>query len=68
LGITVGVVKYQLIREESSCYQIEHPKQDALVGMRVMGSKADEWKIASNRIGIMSLGLLTLHHKFLGIT
>jgi acetyl esterase/lipase len=53
LGITAGVVKYRLFREEGSPYQVEHPKQDALRAMRLMRSKAGEWKIDSNRIGIM---------------
>lgn len=53
LGVTVGVLKYRLFREENSPYTEEHPTQDVIRAMRLVRSNAEEWGIDSDRIGIM---------------
>jgi len=53
LGVTVGVLKYRLFREENSPYNEEHPTQDVIRAMRLVRSKAAQWQIDSDRIGIM---------------
>jgi acetyl esterase/lipase len=54
LGVTAFVLKYRLAREEGSVYQLEtHVKQDVERAMRTIRSKAKEFSIDSNRIGIM---------------
>jgi acetyl esterase/lipase len=54
LGITAFVLKYRLSREEGSVYQLEtHVKQDVERAMRTIRSKAKEFNIDSNRIGVM---------------
>ncbi|WP_339753804.1 alpha/beta hydrolase [Algoriphagus aquimarinus] len=53
LGVTVGVLKYRLFREEGSPYTEEHPTQDVIRAMRLVRSNAQKWDIDSDRIGIM---------------
>lgn len=53
LGVTVGVLKYRLFREEGSSYTEEHPTQDVIRAMRLVRSNAKNWGIDSDRIGIM---------------
>ena len=53
LGVTVGVLKYRLFREEGSPYSEEHPAQDVIRAMRLVRSNAEEWGIDPDRIGIM---------------
>jgi acetyl esterase/lipase len=54
LGVTAFVLKYRLAREEKSPYTIEkHVRQDAYRAMRVIRSRASEWNIDPNRIGVM---------------
>ncbi|MEB2785739.1 alpha/beta hydrolase [Algoriphagus persicinus] len=53
LGVTVGVLKYRLFREENSPYTEAHPTQDVIRAMRLVRSKAEAWEVDSNRIGIM---------------
>ena len=53
LGVTVGVLKYRLFREEGSPYTIEHPEQDVIRAMRLIRSQASQWHIDPERIGIM---------------
>ncbi len=53
LGVTVGVLKYRLFREEGSPYTEEHPTQDVIRAMRLVRSNAEKWAIDSERIGIM---------------
>lgn len=53
LGVTVGVLKYRLFREEASLYTQDHPTQDVIRAMRLIRSNADSWGIDSDRIGIM---------------
>lgn len=53
LGVTVGVLKYRLFREEGSPYTIEHPGEDAIRAIRKIRSMAEELEIETERIGIM---------------
>lgn len=54
LGVTAFVLKYRLGREENSPYSVDkHPKEDAYRAMRLVRSKAAEWNINPDRIGIL---------------
>ena len=54
LGITAFVLKYRLGREENSPYSVDkHPKEDAYRAMRLVHSRAAEWNINPDRIGIL---------------
>jgi acetyl esterase/lipase len=54
IGITAFVLKYRLARTKDSPYKLEtHVKQDAERAMRVIRSRASEFKIDVNRIGAM---------------
>lgn len=53
LGVTVGVLKYRLFREEGSPYTEEHPTQDVIRAMRLIRANAEKWGIDPGRIGIM---------------
>jgi len=54
LGITVFVLKYRLGRDTLSPYKIEvHARQDGLRAMRLVRSRAAEFGLDTNRIGIM---------------
>lgn len=53
LGITVGVLKYRLFRQEDSPYTEAEPKQDVIRAMRMIRSKAEKWGIDPDRVGVM---------------
>lgn len=54
LGIAAFALKYRLAREEGSPYSLEkHPLEDGQRAMRLVRSRAQEWGIDPNRIGIM---------------
>ena len=54
LGVTAIVLKYRLAREDKSPYDLNiHPKQDAYRAIRLVRSKAKEWGIDENRVGIL---------------
>ena len=54
IGVTAFVLKYRLARTKDSPYKLEtHVKQDAERAMRLIRSKATEFKIDANRIGAM---------------
>lgn len=54
IGVTAFVLKYRLGREENSPYSVEkHPKEDALRAIRLVRSRADEWNIDPNKIGML---------------
>lgn len=54
IGVTAFVLKYRLARTKDSPYKLEtHIKQDAERAMRLIRSKAAEFKIDPNRIGAM---------------
>ena len=54
LGVTVFVLKYRLGRDTNSPYKIEvHAKQDGERAMRLVRTRAKEWGIDPNRVGMM---------------
>lgn len=54
VGVAVFVLKYRLAREEGSPYRLpEHAQQDATRAMRLIRSRADDWKLDPKRIGVM---------------
>lgn len=54
LGITAFVLKYRLAREKESPYSLDvHPRQDALRAMRLVRSRAEEWNINPDKIGML---------------
>ncbi len=54
LGVTAFVLKYRLGREENSPYSVDkHPKEDACRAMRLLRSRAAEWNVKPDRIGIL---------------
>ena len=54
LGVAAFVLKYRLGREPGSPYKPEvHAREDGLRAMRLVRSRASEWGIDPNRIGIM---------------
>lgn len=53
-GVAVFVLKYRLAREENSPYRLpDHSRQDARRAMRLIRSRADQWKLDPKRIGVM---------------
>jgi acetyl esterase/lipase len=53
LGIASFALKYRLAREPGSPYTIENARQDAARAMRLVRSRAAEWNVDPNRIGIL---------------
>src|ERR1700733_14127952 len=53
LGVAAFVLKYRLFRETNSVYTIEDPRADGLRAMRLVRSRADEWGLDTNRIGMV---------------
>lgn len=54
LGVAAFVLKYRLVRETNSPYSInKHPLEDGQRAMRVVRSRAKEWNIDPQRIGIV---------------
>lgn len=54
LGVTVFVLKYRLGRDTLSPYKIDvHAKQDGFRAMRLVRSRAAEFGLDTNRIGLM---------------
>jgi acetyl esterase/lipase len=54
LGVAAFVLKYRLAREPNSPYSLQiHPRQDAQRAMRLIRSRAAEWNLNPNRIGVM---------------
>jgi acetyl esterase/lipase len=64
-GIAGLVVKYRVAREEGSTYRVEeHAVADAVRAVRVARSRAGEWGLDPERIGMMGLsagGQLVFH-------
>src|SRR5436190_838562 len=53
-GVAACVVKYRLGREKGSPYKLDvHPVQDAQRAIRMVRSRAAEWNVNPNRVGIM---------------
>jgi acetyl esterase/lipase len=54
LGIAAFVLKYRLAREPNSPYQLAtHVRQDTYRAMRLVRSRADEWNVDPQRIGML---------------
>ena len=54
LGITAIILKYRLPREPNSPYSLDkQPAEDAYRAMRLVRSHAPEWKIDTNRLGML---------------
>jgi acetyl esterase/lipase len=53
LGVTAFALKYRLFREPGSKYTIDNTAEDIRRAMRVVRTRAAEWKIDSRRIGVM---------------
>jgi acetyl esterase/lipase len=53
LGVTVFALKYRLPNEENSPYKMENVKQDAYRAVRLVRSRAKEFNIDPNRIGML---------------
>jgi len=54
LGVVAFALKYRLGREEGSPYSIEkHAREDGQRAMRLVRSRAKEWNIDPERIGLM---------------
>ncbi len=54
LGVTCFVLKYRLPRETNSPYSIKvQPREDGQRAMRVIRSRAAEWNLDTNRIGVL---------------
>ncbi len=54
IGVAAFVLKYRLGREEGSPYSIQtHALEDGRRAMRLVRSRAIEWNLAANRIGMM---------------
>lgn len=53
-GVTVFILKYRLARDKNSTYTVErHSVKDMLRAVRLVRSRASEWKIDPKKIGIM---------------
>jgi len=53
VGVTVFALKYRLPNEKGSPYTIENVRQDAYRAVRLVRSRAEEFKIDPDRIGIL---------------
>ncbi len=53
IGVTTFVLKYRLPGEKNSPYRPENVRQDAYRAIRMVRSRADEFNIDSERIGIL---------------
>lgn len=52
-GVAAFVLRYRLFRGKDSPYRFEHARQDAERAMRLIRSRAGEWKLDPARIGVM---------------
>jgi acetyl esterase/lipase len=53
LGVTVFVLKYRLARDTNSPYKLDDAKADGERAMRLVRTRAKEWGIDANRVGMM---------------
>lgn len=54
IGVTAFVLKYRLAKEEKSPYTLEkHVRDDAYRAMRLVRSRAKEWNIDPDKIGML---------------
>jgi len=52
IGVTGIVLKYRLFREEDSPYKFKHAIEDGVRAMRVIRSRANEWNINKDQLGV----------------
>jgi acetyl esterase/lipase len=53
-GVAAVVLRYRLAREQGSPYKLDvHPVQDGQRAVRLVRSRAKEWNIDPNRVGMM---------------
>jgi acetyl esterase/lipase len=52
-GVAAFVLKYRLPRLPNSVYTMNHPHEDGLRAMRLVRSRAGDWGLDTNRIGMM---------------
>jgi acetyl esterase/lipase len=52
-GVAAFVLRYRLFRGKDSPYKFENARQDAERAMRLIRSRASEWKLDSKRIGVI---------------
>lgn len=53
IGVTVFALKYRLPKEKDSPYTLDNVRQDAYRALRLVRSRAAEFQVDPNRIGIM---------------
>jgi acetyl esterase/lipase len=53
IGVAAFVLKYRLVREENSPYKFDNVKEDAYRAMRTVRSRAKEWGVDVNRLGML---------------
>lgn len=54
LGVAAFVLKYRLAREPNSPYDLkQHPRQDAQRALRLVRTRAADWKIDPARVGML---------------
>jgi len=54
IGVAAFVLKYRLARQPNAPYDLKlHPRQDAQRVIRMVRSRAREWKIDPNRVGVL---------------
>ncbi len=53
IGVAAFVLKYRLPRVTNSVYTMDSPHQDGLRAMRLVRSRAGEWGIDPNRLGMV---------------
>lgn len=53
IGVAAFALKYRLAREEGSPYSLEHAREDACRAIRLVRSRAEEWGIDPNRVGML---------------
>ena len=53
IGVAAIILKYRLPQEPNSPYSMENVRQDAYRAMRLVRSRASEWKLDPKRVGIM---------------
>jgi acetyl esterase/lipase len=53
LGAAAFVLKYRLFRETNSVFTAENAREDGLRAMRLVRSRAAEWGVDTNRIGMV---------------
>jgi acetyl esterase/lipase len=53
LGVAAFVLKYRLFRETNSVFTRESPHEDGVRAMRLVRSRAAEWGVDTNRIGMV---------------